>query len=206
MRIVDEIRFGPFSSAYHRGLVNDEFKARLQQFLERELLPQLDEPIREADGTIAATFDSDRYCGPNSLVRDIFTLEIVLVGDAGTSELKSDITFDVADGSFAARTGHGHHFYVWTPTRRQNRAHELEAIQRAVDDIQRGREFNPECPICAGSLSAINNPDIFDVRCTDNRCFKYNYHKDENGRLAHGHFFTKHPEERAEQCDEPKSR
>jgi hypothetical protein len=206
MRIVDELRFGPFSAAYHRALANDEFKATLQDFLERELLPQLDEPILEADGTLAATFDCDRYCGPNSLVRDIFTLDVVLVGDGGRSDLKSDIVFNASDGSFSPRTGHGHHFYVWTPTRRRNRERELEAIQRVVDDIQHGRESNPECPICAGSLAAVNNADIFDVRCTDNRCFQYNYHKDENGRLAHGHFFAKHPEERAEQCDEPKSR
>ena len=206
MRIVDEIQFGPFSSAYHRGLVDDDFKATLQRFLEREMLPQIDDPVLEADGTLSATFDNERYCGPNSLVRNIFTLEIVLVGDAGKSELKSDITYCDADGSFAPRTGHGHHFYVWTPTRRRNREQELESIQRTVDDIQRGRESNPACPICNGSLSAIDNSDIFDVRCSSNRCFQYNYHKDENGRLAHGHFFTKHPEERAEQCDEPKSR
>ncbi|EMI21872.1 hypothetical protein RMSM_01201 [Rhodopirellula maiorica SM1] len=198
MRITDQIRFGPFSSAYHRGLVDDAFKATLQQFLERELLPQLDELIRDAEGSLVATFDSDRYCGPNSLVRDVFTLELVLVGDTGTSELKSDIVFNAIDRSFCPRTGHGHRFYVWTPLRRKTHEHEMESIQRVIEIIQRCDETDPECPICAGSVSAINNSDIFEVRCTVNRCFQYNYHKDKNGRLVHGHFFTKHPEERTE--------
>ncbi len=199
MLIVDSIRFGPFAADYHRSVVNEQFKATLERFFDRELIPQLDEPIVSADGTFSATFDSDRYCGPNSLVRDIFSLELVLVGDGGNSELKSDVVFDRESGTFSPRTGHGHFFYLWTPSRKRRRKREFELIQRLVDDIQANRTSLLACPICGGTLSAINNADIFDVRCPAKRCFHYNYHKDGEGRLSHGHFFTKHPGERAVQ-------
>lgn len=201
MRLVEQLQFGPFSSAYHRELVGDEFTAGLERFLQGELLPQLSEPLRDAEGTLTATFDADRFCGPKSLVRDIFTLELVLVSDAGTSELKSDIVFNAADWSFFPRTGHGNFFYLWTPARKEQRQSEMAEIQCLIDDIQRG-ESNRECPVCHQPVSAIDNSATFDVRCHSNRCFQYNYHKDERGRLAHGHFFTKHPMKRAKESVE----
>ena len=198
MPIVDAIRFGPFTADYHRSLVNDDFKVALERFFERELIPQLDNPILSADGAFTATFDEDRYCGPRSLVRDIFSLELSLVDDGGTSDLESDVVFNPKSNSFTPRTGHGHYFYLWTPIRKRQREQELESIQRVVDDIQGNRTHSVLCPICAGTLSTINNADIFVVRCANGRCFQYDYHKDEAGRLAHGHFFTKHPDDRAE--------
>lgn len=200
MRVVDKIRFGPFSTAYHSSLVDDAFKTALSAFLESDLIPQLDEPATDAEGTLIATFDKEQHCGPNSLVRDIFTLELTLYSDNGTSELKSDVTFNATNKSFSPRTGYDHYFYLWTPARKEHREREMAAIHRLVDDIKLGRS-NRECPICHEPVSAINNPEIFDVRCRGDRCFQYNFHKDEHGRLAHGHFFTKHPAKRTEPSD-----
>jgi len=197
MQLVDQIQFGPFSTQYHSALVDLKFKTALSAFLDRGLLTQLDEPADDAAGTLVATFDNDRYCGPNSLVRNLFTLELTLFGPDGTSDLKSDIEFDANTKSFSARTGHGHHFYLWTPSRKQDREAEMGLIQRLVDDFQRDHGVGIKCPICNGHVSAIDDPAIFDVRCTEQRCFQYNYHKDDTGRLAHGHFFTKHPAIRA---------
>ncbi len=194
MRPVDHIDFGPFSTRYHTTLVDDDFKTSLSAFLDAKLLPQLDVPSDDAAGSLVATFDSDRYCGPNSLVRDIFTLEITLFGPDGNSELKSDIEFHRETETFSPRSGHGHHFYLWTPSRKRAREVEMELIQRLVDDYQRTHCVGLTCPICHGRVEGIDDPMTFDVRCTGQRCFVYNYHKDEAGRLAHGHFFTKHPE------------
>ena len=160
-------------------------------------MSQLDEPAREASGTLTATFDNDRYCGPNSLVRNIFTLEIALYGEDGKSDLKSDIVFNSGTSAFSGRTGHGHHFYLWTPKRKAHRENELEMIQRLVDDFRRTHMTGLKCPICQGNVAGVDDPLTFELRCVDSRCFVYNYHKDEDGRLAHGHFFTYHPTFRA---------
>jgi hypothetical protein len=197
MKLVDQIQFGPFSTHYHANLVDADFKTALSAFLDSKLLPQLDEPTDDADGMLVATFDSDRYCGPNSLVKNIFTLEMTLLGPDGNSELKTDIEFHPNTKTFSPRAGYGHHFYVWTPRRKRDRETELELIQRLADDFQRTHRVGLKCPICHGNVTGVDDPTIFDIRCTEQRCFVYNYHKDENGRLAHGHFVTKHPELRA---------
>lgn len=193
MRLVDQLQLGPFSAKYHRTLVNEEFAAALQRFLDRNLLPQADATIHDADGTLTATFDNDRYCHPSSLVRDIFTLDVVLHADNGTSELKADITFDHESRSFSVRKGHDHYFYLWTPSRKAAREEEMASIRSFVNDIQRGNPIVPQCPICGSEVTIVNDSMVFDVRCRGRRCFQCNYHKDENGDLLHGHFFTTHP-------------
>jgi hypothetical protein len=200
MQLVDQIRFGPFSAAYHRALVNDDFKAQLDRFLRANLLPQLDSPLQELDGTLNATFDGDGSCGPSSLVRDIFTLDCVLICDDGDSDLKADIVYDRVADRFKPRTGRNHFFYVWTPARKARREAEMAEIQRVVDGIMHGKRNSTACPICGGKLFAINTTDLFDARCVDRHCFAYNFHKDNRGRLAHGHFKTLHPQKRGEQA------
>lgn len=193
VRLIDHLEFGPFSTSYHRDLVTAAFKEQLEYFLQQNLLPQLDSPLREFEGSLIPTFDSEANCGPNSLVRDIFTLECTLVCDDGVSEFKSDIVYDLASESFTPRTGHRRSFYVWTPTRRSAREEDLSAIQCVVDAIMRGERRAFECPMCGGKIIAVNNPHQFDARCASQGCFEYNFHKDDRGRLAHGHFFTNHP-------------
>lgn len=198
-RIVDHLQIGPFSTAYHRALVSDKFTTALERFLQLKLAPQLNEAIHNTNGTVKATFDHKRFCGPSSLIRNIFTLELHLTSDTGPSELKADVIFDPEELSFATRKGHDFFFYLWTPQRKRQREEENARIQRFVSDIKRNRTAPMMCPICGGPVRHLDRDDLFDVACTDNRCFKYNYHKDENGRLAHGHFFRRHPQERAEQ-------
>lgn len=196
MRIVDQIRFGPFGTAYHRALVDDTFQLSLEDFLERNLLPQCDAPIHGADGALTATFDDEQFCGPTSLVRNIFSLELDLFGEAGDSKLKADVVYDVQRQSFAARTGHDYHFYLWTPSRRQQRATELAAIENLVTSTRQGCVDQQTCPICGGNIAVIDDSLTFDVRCRGDHCFKHNYHKDGKGRPVHGHFFVKHPSKR----------
>jgi hypothetical protein len=193
MRLVDQLRFGPFAASYHQNLVTAAFTDQLETFLQKQLVPQLDSPLQEVEGTCVATFNSESYCGTSSLVRNIFTLDCDLFSDDGVSQLKSDIVYDPATSSFAARTGHNRWFYVWTPTRKIAREKELAAIQRAVDDVYRnaGRAF--QCPLCAGDISSINSVEDFYARCEGERCFNISFHKDDRGRPVHGHFFTKHP-------------
>ena len=198
MRLTDHVRFGPFKTPYHRDLVDADFVHTFEQFLFANLMPQFDSPLRELDGSLTAAFDNEKNCGPNSLVRDIFSFECIAICDDGKSELKSDVVFDATGRTFTPRHGFDRYFYVWTPNRKRQRELELLQIQSVVDDIMRGNLTGLACPICRGNISAVNNTDIFDARCLRHRCFVYNYHKDERGRLAHGHFFTTHPMKRAE--------
>jgi hypothetical protein len=39
------IQFGPFASAYHSAAMTPEFKEALGAFLEKELLPQVEQPF-----------------------------------------------------------------------------------------------------------------------------------------------------------------
>lgn len=197
MRLIDRIQFGPFSTRYHSTLVSAEFVASLSSYFDAELVPQLDEPIDDADGSLTATFDSERFCGSNSLIRNIFTLELSTFGPDGSSEMEADIEFCPENCTFTPRFGHGHYFYLWTPSRKQAREAENVLIQRLVDDYRCTHQVGMKCPICQGSVSGIDNPRTLDVRCIDQRCFVYNFHKDEDGNMAHGHFFTKHPSLRA---------
>ena len=193
MQIVNKLQLGPFKSHYHRELVGNAFLVSLEQFLAKQLLPKLDGEPNNADGSLIATFPLERNCGPSSLVRDIFTLELQVDGSDGTSHLKADIVYDPLTRTFSPRTGHDHQFYVWTPARKIQRESLMEKIQRLMDDIQRHRQYDDSCPICRGQLSVVDDANMFDVRCREKRCFNYNYHKDERGRLAHGHFRVVHP-------------
>lgn len=206
MQLVDQIQVGPFTRLYHRDLADVSFKEQLESFLQRNLLSQLDSPIREFSGTLTATYaGNEKKCGPNSSLRNIFTLECVAFCDDGTSELKADIVYDPERRTFRPRTGRDRYFFVWTPLRKKTREAELSAIQRVVDDILRGERRKFTCPICGGKITATNTPNKFDATCMRRRCFVYSFDKDERGRLTHGRFFTKHPEKRAEESDEPES-
>ena len=180
----DAIVYGPFDADYHRATVQDSFKRALSDFLASKLLPQLDHAFTDAAGTLTACFGEDRFCGPNSLVRDCFRLELQFRGPDGESRIKTEITRD-RDGQFSARRGHSLH--LWTPSRQRKRQLEQEAIHKTVRAILDNAVEKPFCPLCAAVLQVINAPALFDVVCP-NRCFKYNFHRDENGKPLHGTF------------------
>jgi len=189
----DAIVYGPFSAEYHRVLVNDTFKGALREFLASKLVPQLDHAFTDATGTLTACFDEDRFCGPNSLVRDCFRLEFQFRGPDGESRIKTEIVYN-RDGQFSARRGHS--LYLWTPSRQRKRQLEKEAIQKTVDGILDNAIQRPSCPLCSAELQVINVPTLFDVVCPSG-CFNYNFHRDEKGRPLHGHFFMGSPSEDA---------
>jgi hypothetical protein len=196
MRIVAQLRFGPFATRYHCELVNDEFKSALQRFLECELLPQLDGAFKEIDGTLKATFDNERFCHPQSLVRNIFTIDAVIVDATGTSDLKSDIVYDAEKKSFSARMGHDRFFYAWTPSRKKQRENEWVAVQRVIEDFRRAPRNNLACPICGGNVRGVHEPDYFSVWCAAWSCFRYRA-RGHQGQFISGSSSLKHPLQRS---------
>ena len=184
---VNAIELGPFKTEYHRGLVDGLFKSDLARLLEEQICPQADHDIHRISGTVTSQFDEERFCGPNSLVRNLFRLELIFEGSDEQSTLSTDVVYEPAAFRFNVRKGHS--LYLWTPARRRERERKLEAIKGVIDSILAGDRSNPLCPLCGSALRHIDDSLTFDLACP-NRCFKYNFHKDENGRLLHGHFFT----------------
>src|SRR5690242_10477397 len=97
------IEFGPFQTAYHREAVDDSFRETLSEFLERELLPQLDEPFTRTEGRLTAELDEEKYCGPNSADRDAYKLEFSFIREHGVDEIEAHIYRDPQTGTFRPR-------------------------------------------------------------------------------------------------------
>jgi hypothetical protein len=187
----DAIVYGPFNAEYHRVIVDDNFKRALREFLASKLLPQLDHAFTDVAGTLTACFDEDRFGGPNSLVRDCFRLEVAFRGSDGESRIKTEVVYHPG-GPFAIRRGHS--LYLWTPLRQRKRQSEQEAIQNTVRTILDHVSDRPTCPLCSTALNVIDAPDLFAVVCP-NRCFDYDFHRNEKGEFLHGHFFMRDPRE-----------
>ena len=195
MRLVDQLRFGPFAAAYYRALVDEEFKSALESFFDRDLLPQLDAIPTAIEGTIVAKYDKDSFCHPECLVRNIFRIDAVIVDPTGASELDSDVVYDIGSKSFSVRPGRGHYFYPWTPSRKQRREAEWAAINHLVADFRSGSRTSPVCPVCGGEVWGINESDCFRMRCTAFGCFRIR----ENGfqgSFVSGSASLQHPLER----------
>ena len=196
MRWIDHLQIGPFAAAYHRALVGAEFEAALAAFLERELVPQWPEVPTEVGGSLVAACNGDQYCGPQSLVKDYYALSFWMEGDSGYSELKSHLHYDPLAKCFAPRPGH--YFYLSTPERRRNAEAEKERIQQVVDRFRATHATGLRCPVCLGKLTGVDDPTQLVVRCVDNHCFEFAYHKNQRGHLTGGQFTVKHPARRVE--------
>lgn len=192
MNLIDHLKVGPYRHAYHQALADGDFRAALTLLLDRELLPQLDDSIDYAEGSLVAIYDSDVEVAECLLLRNKFRLEVTIHGAAGTSELKTDVHYDPSTKSFAPWDDPQRPFYVWTPIRKQRREEEEAALKQLIDDIMKGRPFVAKCPICSDEISVVDNASLFSVHC-ERDCFKHRVAKDGQGNLRTGHFFTKHP-------------
>ncbi|WP_437907610.1 hypothetical protein WME95_06820 [Sorangium sp. So ce327] len=185
------IRFGPFASAYHSAAMTPELKEALGAFLERELLPQVEQPFASTSGALVAAYDAERYCGPNSAVRDIYKFEFAFHRSSGDDTIKVDLLFRAQARAFSARRSKP--LYLWTPARRDRYEAEGRQLQHLCGCIARREGVEAVCPLCSAVLRVHDSPSLFDVSCPS-RCFKYNYHRDPaNGQFLHGHFFRKEP-------------
>lgn len=192
MTALEALEFGPFTTAYHQRLVTDTFKDSVRHFIAENLIPQVDHDIVEIDGSFLPRATEDRNCGPHSAVRNCFFLEIRFFGHANSdySLIKTQLWYRPTTERFQVATGSS--LYVWTPRRRRERELEKESIQILVDSILKHEATAPCCPICGSSLSVVNTAYDFNAVCPG-RCFRYNFHKDEQGHLTHGHFIMREP-------------
>jgi hypothetical protein len=197
----NNIEFGPFDTAYHRAAVDEGFREALSEFLERELLPQVEEPFSRTQGRLTAEFNAEKYCGPKSAVRDAYKLEFSFLREHGADEIKAQIYRDAKTGSFRPRFI-GRPLILWTEKRKAEQKCFREAIDQMVKRIQAGERSEWVCPRCSSRLSLIDSPALFDLRCKQG-CFDYNFHRDpETRQFVHGHFFSKPPKRPGEGADQ----
>jgi len=186
------IEYGPFQTAYHREAIDGGFREALSKFLERELLPQLDEPCTRTQGRLTAEFDAEKYCGPNSAVRDAYKLEFSFIREHGADEIKAQIYRDPKTGCFRPRFK-GQPLILWTEKRKAEQQSFREAIDHIVKRIHAGEHSEWACHRCSTHLSLIDSPRLFDLSCPQG-CFNYNLHRDPETRESmHGRFFSRPP-------------
>lgn len=183
------IEFGPFRSEYHRVAVDADFREALSDYLVAELLPQVDQPFGSTTGRLRATYDDQKYCGPISAVRDLYTLEFEFCRASGADSIKIDLAFCPKDRSFSPRY-RGKPLHLWTAARKEAHISRKESIKAICDRILHGEVSRAPCPCCGAALHIINAPALFDVSCPKH-CFNYNFHRDpQTGEFLHGHFFS----------------
>lgn len=185
------IQFGPFASAYHTEAINTEFKEALSEFLELRLLPQVEQPFESTSGAMAAAYNDEKYCGPSSMVRDIYKFEFSFHRCSGDDTIKIELVFSAENRTFSPRRNKP--LYLWTVVRRNRYQEQGRNIHMLCQRISRHEDVESTCPLCSKALSIHDSPNLFDVRCP-NGCFNYNYHRDpSSGQFLHGHFFQKEP-------------
>jgi len=85
-------------------MIADGLLTRLEMFISEDLASQLPMPADDIHGTIVPCFDEERYCGPNSAVKDVYRLELSFQAGAEViGNFRDDISYDTA--SHPAKVG-----------------------------------------------------------------------------------------------------
>ena len=177
------------STSYHRGMIADGLLTRLEMFISEVLASQLPVPADDIHGTIVPCFDEERYCGPNSAVKDVYRLELSFqTGAEIVGTFRDDISYDSASQTFGPRRRH-RKLIVVTQAREEAQKALAEAVHTLCQRIGKEHLTEAACPKCSTALNIIDRPALFDVTCPQG-CFNYNFHRDpESGEFLHGHVF-----------------
>jgi hypothetical protein len=167
--------------------------ARLELFITDDLASQLPVPADDIYGTLIPCFDEERYCGPNSAVKDVYRLELSFrAGAEVIGNFKDDISYDTASKTFGPRRRH-QRLLIITQARQEAQRALREAVDVLCKRICKEHLTEVGCPGCATALNVIDSPALFDVTCPQG-CFTYNFHRDpDSGEFLHGHVFYGQP-------------
>jgi hypothetical protein len=177
------------STSYHRGMIDNGLLSRLESFIMADLSSQLPVPADDIHGTIMPCYDEERYCGPNSAVKDIYRLELCFqAGSEILGTFKDEISYNTASQTFAPRRRH-RRLLVATQARKEVRRALGEAVDTLCQRISKEHLVGAACPKCSTALNIIDSPALFDVTCPQG-CFTYEFHRDPgSGEFQHGHVF-----------------
>ncbi len=158
-----------------------------------DLASQLLVPADYIHGTFVPCFNEERYCGPNSAVKDVYRLELSFqVGSEIVGTFKDDIFYDSVAQTFRPRRRH-RRLLVITKARQEAQRALAEAVDALCQRIGNEHLTEAACPKCSTALKIIDSPALFDVTCPQG-CFNYNFHRDSaSGQFQHGHVFYGQP-------------
>ena len=184
------VQIGPFASAYHRGLAQDELRSAICSLLDSDVLPQVQAPFDSASGKLTAEFEDERYTGPNSAVRNLFNLELSLNRASKPDTLRAALRYDPSERTFAPRRSP---LYLWTVARSTRFREEELAIRKLCSRLSETPADDAACPRCGSRVEPHVGPAQVEISCPS-RCFRFGFHRvPETGEFLHGHFFQSDP-------------
>ena len=174
-------------------MIESGLLSRLETFITTDLASQLPVPADDVHGTFVPCFNEERYCGPNSAVKDVYRLELSFqAGSEIVGTFMDDISYDTAARTFGPRRRH-RRLLVITKARQEAQRALAEAVNALCQRIGKEHLTEAACPQCSTDLKIIDSPGLFDVTCPQG-CFNYNFHTDPaSGQFQHGHVFFKQP-------------
>jgi hypothetical protein len=177
------------SSTYHRDMIAGGLLASLEAFILERLAPEFPEPPDEVHGTIVPCHDDDRYCAPNSVVKDFYAVELSFqTGTEYIGSFESELSYDVKTRTFQPRW--------WTRKPLVSIKADEEALKALVQAVHNLRNridqeklTEAACPKCSKKLRIDSSPDSLFLGCRGG-CFLYNSPRDsESGQLQEGQLF-----------------
>lgn len=177
------------STNYHCDRIADGLLSHLERFISAELAAQLPDPADDIHGTLTPCYNEEKYCGPNSAVKDVYRLDLSFrIGTETVGTFKDDIRHEPVSQGFVPRYKH-RKLLVITQARRLAQKKFSEAVHALCRRICEAHIREATCPKCSATLKIIDAPALFDVSCPE-RCFNYNFHRDPStGEFQHGHVF-----------------
>ena len=186
------VRFESFVTEYHKKLITGNFKADLENYLCKELLPQVTIPFNLTKGSLKPSYNEERFCGENSAVKNLFSFEFRFSDNNQVEEIKVELKYLPQKRNFVVR--YKKPLYLWTIPRQQSQRTNAKQIEDICNSILGNEIETANCPVCEKPVRICNSPSLFDVSCS-NLCFTYDFHRNaETGAFEHGHFFMKEPD------------
>ena len=184
------ITFGPYVATYHRVQTADPaLRSSLFAFLEQVVLPQVDEPFDRIRGSLSAEHDDDRYCGPNSAIKDIYRIKLSFERKDSADTLDNTLLYRPQSTAWAAQPK-TNRLRLLTRRRQEARTRLAQKVESLAKRIHQKVPVDLSCPHCKSALSLVDAPDLFDLLCKAG-CFKYNFHREaRTGEFLHGHLFV----------------
>jgi hypothetical protein len=179
--------FGPFKASWHQKHVSNKLKNDLVRFIDQVIEPQVTIRYSKCGGTLVASCNDDKYCGPHSAVRDIYRLTYAYETEDEIEDIDIELIYHRDTGEFTKRW-RGLSLKLVTVEHRRNIQKLYELIRMAWKDRT---VSSITCPFCDNKVDVSYTSELFAVHC-DNNCFESHYHLDaQSGEMKHGHVFVR---------------
>jgi hypothetical protein len=159
------LQFGPFETRYHRHAVNDEFRRAFSAYLERELLPQVEEPFDVTEGTLRAAYKREKFCGPRSAIKDAYAFKFSFLRQGSSDDIEMHLYQDLRAGTFQPRFKN-ERLFLWTRQRKERERLFISGIHDMAAAIARGERREWFCSCCNHHLTLEEETEVCRLNCS----------------------------------------